>query len=212
MTCEGDDPDDGDKSSSSMIASVDNTDITIDQDGAAIIRISGELPGTAMLDFSVDGTDITATSSVKVVIGRDLVATPTANIRSGETIDGGTTLTLSCATEGATIYYTLDGSCPCDEVSRHLYDGPITIATDVVVKAIAVKEGMDDSDVATFVYIVNGINNLLSDNNIQIDCQDGTIVITGAEGASCHIYDLQGIEITSRTNLERIMQRASVMK
>ena len=62
---------------------------------------------------------------------------------------------------------------------------------------------MDDSDVATFVYIVNGINNLLSDNNIQIDCQDGTIVITGAEGASCHIYDLQGIEITSKTNLEK---------
>ena len=110
-------------------------------------------------------------------------------------------LVLSCATEGATIYYTLDGSCPCDEATRHRYDGPITIASDVIVKAMAVKDGMDDSDVATFIYMVNGINNVLAANNIRVDGKDKTITIIGAEGASCHIYDLQGQLISSRSNL-----------
>ena len=189
------------RSSSPMIASVSADDITIGQDGSAIFRLGGELPGGAVIDFSVKGTDVTATSKVQVTIGHDLVATPTASILSGETIESGTMLVLSCATEGATIYYTLDGSCPCDEATRHRYDGPITIASDVIVKAMAVKDGMDDSDVATFIYMVNGINNVLAANNIRVDGMDKTITIIGAEGASCHIYDLQGQLISSRSNL-----------
>ena len=189
------------RTSSQMIASLNASIITLDQDGAATLMLGGELPGGAVIDFSVEGADVTATSKVKVVIGRDLVATPTASIQSGETINSGTLLVLNCATDGATIYYTLDGSCPCDEATRIRYDGPITIATDVIVKAIAVKEGMDDSDVATFVYMVNGINHVLADNNIRIDSKDKTITITGAEGASCQIYDLQGRLFTGRSHM-----------
>ena len=189
------------RSSSTMIASVSSTEVTIDQDGAATLTLGGELPGGAIIDYSVEGTDLTATSKVQVIIGHDLVATPTASIRSGETIESGTVLTLSCETEGATIYYTLDGSCPCDETTRYRYDGPITIASDVIVKAIAVKEGMDDSDIATFVYLVNGINRVLVDNNIHIGSKDQTIIVTGAEGANCQIYDLQGRIAGGRSHL-----------
>ena len=108
---------------------------------------------------------------------------------------------LSCATEGATIYYTLDGSCPCDEATRHRYDGPITIASDVVVKVIAVKEGMEDSDIATFAYIMNSINGVFADNSIRIDSKDRAIWVTGAEGASCQIYDLHGRIAAGRKRL-----------
>lgn len=197
-------------SSSQMIASVNTSDVTIDQDGAATIMLSGELPGGAVLDFSIDGTDVSATLRVQVVVNKDLVATPTANILSGETVDGGTMLTLDCATTGATIYYTLDGSCPCDENARYLYDGPITIDSDVVVKAIAVKDGMDDSDVATFIYIVSGINKTIEDCDISIDSHDGTIIITGAEGATCRIYNIQGMEVSNMYNL-RSQERFKVM-
>ena len=190
------------RNSSQMIASLNTTSVTLDQDGAATFILGGELPGGTAIAFSVEGTDVTATTKVRVVIDRDIVATPTASIRSGETINSGTTLVLSCATEGATIYYTLDGSCPCDEATRILYDGPITIATDVIVKAIAVKEGMDDSDVATFIYIVSGINNVLTENDVHIESRDRTITITGAEGAICQIYDLQGRLYTSRNHLD----------
>ena len=120
---------------------------------------------------------------------------PMSNIVSGTTIEGGTQIILTCDTEGATIYYTLDGSCPCDEATRHRYEGPITVATDVIVKAIAVKEGMDDSDIAIFIYVVNDINGVKSAFNIVATYSDGTLTISGAEGCTVRVYDLLGSEM-----------------
>ena len=71
----------------------------------------------------------------------------------------------------------------------------------MIVKAIAVKDGMDDSDIATFVYLVNGINRVLAGNNIHIGSKDQSIIVTGAEGASCQIYDLQGRIAGGRSHL-----------
>ena len=142
------------KTSSPMIASVDEQDVPIGENGTATLTIGGELPGGAVIDFTVEGTDAAASSKIKVVMdGDDLVEMPTASVENGSTVRQGTQVELSCATEEATIYYTIDGSCPCDEQARLLYNGPITIIGDVTIKAIAVKEGMDDSDVATFVYL-----------------------------------------------------------
>ena len=191
------------KSSSEMIASVNDTDVEIGEDGVATFVLGGELPGGAVLDFSIDGTDVTATTKVQVAMESDMVETPTASISSGETITSGTMLTLNCGTAGATIYYTLDGSCPCDEATRLLYTGPIAIDRDAVVKAIAVCEGLDDSDVATFVYIVTGIGSNLAGTGIRVECQGRTITVTGAEGASCQIYDLGGRELVGQSQLGR---------
>lgn len=194
------------KSSSQMITSVSTEEVTIGQDGAATLTLGGELPGGAVLDFSVDGTDVSATSKVKVVMGRELVATPMANISSGETIDGGTQIILTCETEGATIYYTLDGSCPCNEETRHKYDGPITIATDAVIKAIAVCDDMDDSDIATFIYmvkIVDGAKGTDLAHRFTASYANGQLTIMGAEGASCCVYDYQGRELTRRERLSK---------
>ena len=147
------------RTSSPMIASVSEEDVSINENGVATLTIGGKLPGGAVVDFTVEGTDATATSKIKVVMdGDDLVAAPTASIASGNTVLQGTQVTLSCATEEATIYYTLDGTCPCDEQARQLYSGPITIIGDVTIKAIAVKKGMDDSDVATFIYLTFPVN------------------------------------------------------
>ena len=189
--------------SSEIIASVNETEVEIGQDGTATIVLGGELPGGAVLEFSIDGTDVTATTKVQVAMESDMAETPTANIASGETITSGTTLTLSCGTPGATIYYTLDGSCPCDEATRLLYEGPIVLSSDAVVKAIAVCEGLDDSDVATFVYVVTGIGNSLADTGVRVGCHGRTVTVTGAEGASCWIYDLRGGEVAHRSNLSR---------
>ena len=54
---------------------------------------------------------------------------------------------LFCNTDGAEIHYTLNGSEPTKESAQ--YTGPIIIDKNCVVKAIAVKEGMADSDVVT---------------------------------------------------------------
>lgn len=57
------------------------------------------------------------------------------------------TVTITCATEDATIYYTIDGTEPTDESEE--YTEPFEITETVTVKAIAVKEDMNDSYVAT---------------------------------------------------------------
>lgn len=79
------------------------------------------------------------------------VAAPTFSKAAGsfsESFD----LTLSCATEGATIYYTTDGSQP-QAVIGDMYAGdPIHISSTTTVKAFAVKSGMTDSAVAEATY------------------------------------------------------------
>ena len=193
--------------SSSMIVSVDKEMAQFDENGVANFTINGIIPGSAYLTFNIEGTDMEATSKVYVSSDYDLVATPEASIKSGETIDKGTLLTLTCSTEEATIYYTLDGSCPCNEATRIKYESPIVINTGVVIKAIAVKDDMDDSDIATFVYVVageTGIKTRGTDSNISIYYDCGMLIIEGAEGGSCHIYDYEGREITSRSRLAKI--------
>lgn len=77
------------------------------------------------------------------------VATPTFDPVAGN-YPNAQTVTISCATQGATIYYTLDGSAPTNK--KTLYTGPITISQDVTIKAIAYKSPMSSSAVGTAQY------------------------------------------------------------
>ena len=61
------------------------------------------------------------------------------------------TVTLSCATDGATIYYTIDGSEP-SSASGRIYKGPFDIYQTTIVKAIAVKDDWKDSEVAVATF------------------------------------------------------------
>ncbi len=159
--------------SSSMILSVDAAKVMIGDGGMAEILVSGELPGTAALTFTVDGTDKTAMTIVNVKQAEaGTVANPKSNIASGTIVEKGTEIVLSCDTEGAAIYYTLDGSCPCDDTdSRKIYDdSPIVINADTRIKAMAVAAGMYDSDVVELTYYVDdsGIGNVESDEPFEI--------------------------------------------
>ncbi len=80
------------------------------------------------------------------------VTAPKADRASGQ-VTSGTTIKLSSDTSGASIYYTTDGSTPTALSTP--YTGGITIDKDTMIKAIAVKQGMSNSDVATFTYVVN---------------------------------------------------------
>lgn len=61
------------------------------------------------------------------------------------------TVVLSCVTEGATVYYTIDGSEPTVANGR-AYKGPFKIYQTTVVKAIAVKDDWKDSAVASAMF------------------------------------------------------------
>ncbi|MEJ2704968.1 MAG: CotH kinase family protein, partial [Sedimentisphaerales bacterium] len=66
-------------------------------------------------------------------------------------------LTLASETDGAIIYYTLDGSDPYELSGRTasgiLYTGPITIRGTTCLRAIATKPGWMPSDIMTRTYI-----------------------------------------------------------
>ncbi len=86
--------------------------------------------------------------------------TPTASPASG-TVDIGSAITLSTGTAGASIYYTTDGSTPTSASTLYSDAAKITAAgtaeATFVVKAIAVKVGLTDSDIATFSYTLHDL-------------------------------------------------------
>ena len=77
------------------------------------------------------------------------VATPTADPVAGAVVLG-STVALACATEGAVIRYTLDGSTP--GASSTIYDGPIAINEALTIKAAGFKAGMNPSLVLSAAY------------------------------------------------------------
>ena len=70
-------------------------------------------------------------------------------------------VSISSATNGATIYYTTDGSIPT--VSSSMYSAPISVSQTTTIKAIAVNSGKENSRIATeIINIPIQVNNLTS--------------------------------------------------
>ena len=85
------------------------------------------------------------------VSDKQTVATPAFSVESGA-VNSGTSVTITCATDGAKIYYTTDGNDPTAESTE--YSDAISITKAVTVKAIAVKSGMNDSAVESVSYTI----------------------------------------------------------
>ncbi len=79
----------------------------------------------------------------------ETVATPVISPESG-TFVGSQNITISCATEGAEIFYTTDGSDPTTADTKYM--DSFEISEDTEVRAIAVKAGMNQSAVASAQY------------------------------------------------------------
>ncbi|MBR4093660.1 MAG: chitobiase/beta-hexosaminidase C-terminal domain-containing protein, partial [Oscillospiraceae bacterium] len=113
--------------------------------GAFDIVVSGATTSTNYTYTYVNGT--------LTVSEKEVVAAPTFTPASGTTFTSSQKVTISCATDGATIYYTTDGSTPTTASTK--YTGAITITSTTTIKAIAVKDGMGDSSVVTAKYTKN---------------------------------------------------------
>src|SRR6185295_19725311 len=103
------------------------------------------------------------TSTPTTPSSHDKAAIPTAFPDSG-TFSVDQRITLLSATPGATIYYTTDGSIPTTSsfvfdpyklpVLEAANDGIKGVTFNYTIKALAMKDGMEASNVATFNYVI----------------------------------------------------------
>lgn len=128
-----------------------NTPQTITLSNLEIIRFTGNIvEGVPELEKTTESWSKTITVSRSAITPK--VEAPTANPSSG-TYNSARQVTLSSATAGAKIYYTLDSSEP-SRLSM-LYSSTITVNKSMIIKAFAVKDGYNDSAVAAFTYVIS---------------------------------------------------------
>ncbi len=87
--------------------------------------------------------------------GGGTVATPTFSI-PGNTYLGTQTVSLSDATSGASIFYTLDGTQPGTAVggSTQQYSSALTVSSTTTIKALATATGLTTSATASATYVI----------------------------------------------------------
>lgn len=117
------------------------------------------------------------------------VAAPQASPGT-ERILSGTPVTLSSATGGAEIYYTLDGGSP--DRSSFRYTGPVPVSGNpgdaVTVKAIAVKPGMTDSTVMEKRYTISAAGDL----PVTVEAGDRTVLLSWPVVPEAVTYSVYG--------------------
>lgn len=138
--------------------------ITHKLDGMTIYYTTDGTEPTLESPIYTEPFEITETTTIKAFASKNNmddseVATATLTLKlldvekpiiepEGESeFTGSKLVEISCNTEDATIYYTTDGTDPTTESKK--YTEPFRISTTTVVKAFAVKEGLNDSEIAT---------------------------------------------------------------
>ena len=94
----------------------------------------------------------TAASATPSEETQQKVATPTFSPASWADASADQVVELACDTNGASIYYTTDGSTPTSASTAYNPSTKITLSATTTIKAIATKNGMTDSDVASKTY------------------------------------------------------------
>ncbi len=106
-------------------------------------------------------------------------ATPTFSPAAG-TYTEAQTVSINCATENSTIYYTTDGTDPT--TNSTVYNNPISVSSNMTIKAMATATDYDNSAIATAEYTIITLNHAgtledpytVADARAAIDANAGT--------------------------------------
>ena len=148
--------------------------------------------------FTVGGT--TGHRRIKAVsvtyesgASQQYVATPTFSPEAGTYYEA-LSVSISCATEGSIIYYTNDGTDPTENST--VYTEPIMVSETTTIKAIAMKEGYLNSNIASATYIISDAPSIITiaeahalENNEYALVQG---VVTFIENRSVYVQDATG--------------------
>lgn len=205
---------------------VDKADVTWDTasgnyDPSVLTEQVVTLNGTVTCPENIDANGVALTTSITITVSAaGIVGAPTPSVESG-TYTENQKVALASSTEGATIYYTTDGAEP-GRTTGTRYTGPITVpgtegqSITTTLKAIAVKDGMQDSEVKTFTYTINipkpivkhtitataGANGSISPSgNVEVvEGADQTFTITANEGYEIESLKVDGAAVSTATS------------
>ena len=123
-----------------VIVAENGSTTTIEPNGSTVVVTGSNDSGSN--DSGSNGSNGSGTGGTSGTSGTsDAVASP---VISGTTpFAESTSATISCATAGASIYYTVDGSTPTSASTA--YSGAIALSDTTTVKAVAVKDGVSSS-------------------------------------------------------------------
>ena len=107
--------------------------------GAALtLTESATLKAVAVKEGNYTASQVVSASYTITQPAPVQVATPVISPAGGE-YESSVTVSIACATEGATIHYTLDGTTPTEASAK--YSAALTLTESATLKAVAVKEG-----------------------------------------------------------------------
>ncbi|KAB3530522.1 DUF6359 domain-containing protein [Alkaliphilus serpentinus] len=130
------------------------------------------------------------------VLGASTVAPVVATPEAGA-VTAGTQVTLTTATEGAAILYTTGAGDPDTE-----YTQPIVINEATTIKAMATKEGLNNSSISTFAYTMReeGVLPILEVKKLPLnstaELRGVVTALTGSSNREAYIQDeMAGLQI-----------------
>jgi hypothetical protein len=150
------------------------------------------------VNFSTTNLSPTLVPEAIAVSGTEIApvaATPHITPLSREFV-GPLTITITDATPGATIHYTLDDSAPT--ASSTVYTGPITITKDTIILAIATAPGYAQSAINTQNYFILAPTPVISPKGGTYSTPQ-TVTITDSAAGATIVFTTDGTipEITS---------------
>ena len=137
-----------------MTSNIEGSTITLDPDAKTITWTGSAQSVTLTASAQIRVMSLTITIEGAAAA----VSTPTFD-PAGGTYYAAQTVAIACATEGAKIYYTIDGTEPTSASTE--YTAPLDIVSTTTVKALAVL-GDDVSAVATETYTISTITQVSS--------------------------------------------------
>ena len=135
------------------LLSLSDQSVVTDADGTAVLTLTGNLPGVGQIRVTEPVSGLSETFYVSITMTeKDVpgevkpepviaVLSDGTVVTTGMTVEKETKITLSTTTEGATIRYTLNDTCPCKDEAL-TYTGPIAITADTTLRAAAVLDGV----------------------------------------------------------------------
>lgn len=211
----------GNTESSALVTWDTTTPASGSYDPAVLTQQTVTLNGTVDCPDSIDANGVSLTTTITITISAaGIVGAPTANPTAG-TYSENQSVALTSSTEGATIYYTTDGSEPTiTGGTTKQYTAPILVtgiegqSITTTIKAIAVKNGMQDSSVETFTYTIQipvakytitataGANGSISPGGAVRVAAGGsqTFTISPSSGYVIDTLKVDGLEVTATTS------------